>query len=86
MVIQSSEALQTKGRSPARRQGEASNRESSAARQFLGVACAMVAVGSELDLSSNFSINQLGVLGSSNLSLSVFMCSVDMATSCPRTN
>lgn len=72
--------------SPARRQGQASNRESSAAREFLGVACAMVAVGSELDLSSSSSTNELGGLESSNLSLSVLICSMDMATSCPRTN
>lgn len=55
--------------SPAGRQGHASNRESSAAREFLGVVCALVAVGSELDLSSSSSTNQLGGLGSPNLSL-----------------
>lgn len=35
--------------SPVGRQGQASNRGSSAAREFLGMACAVVAVGSELD-------------------------------------
>lgn len=71
--------------SPVGRQGQASKRESSAARELLGMACAVVAVGSKLDLSSS-STNQLSGLGLSSQSLSVLILSVAMATLCPRTS
>lgn len=65
--------------------GQASKRESSTAREFLAVACAVVAAGSELDLSSS-PINQPGGLGLPSLSLSVLSYLMEVATPCLRTN